>query len=121
MRLSSFCNNQLKDCQDNFKVLLDVEELKKGKSSATIEQITFCNVSSYEYYDMPVQIFIHSMKVDIKETTNNPNVGQAYRDGNCGNQQLYKALNKIKWKVPSFKGESDPNSGDDCQEGIVDK
>ncbi|KAI5668631.1 hypothetical protein M9H77_18484 [Catharanthus roseus] len=29
----------------------------------------------------------------------NPNVGQAY----------HGALDKIKWKIPSFKGESDPN------------
>ncbi|KAI5681985.1 hypothetical protein M9H77_03213 [Catharanthus roseus] len=39
----------------------------------------------------------------------NPNVGQAYHGGYYGNQQEDKALDKIKWKVPSFKCESDPN------------
>ncbi|KAI5664013.1 hypothetical protein M9H77_23336 [Catharanthus roseus] len=39
----------------------------------------------------------------------NPNIGQAYHDGYYGNQQGDKALDKIKWKVRSFKGDSDPN------------
>ncbi|KAI5681842.1 hypothetical protein M9H77_03070 [Catharanthus roseus] len=39
----------------------------------------------------------------------NPNIGQAYHGGYYGNQQGDKALDKIKWKVPSFKSDSDPN------------
>ncbi|KAI5649455.1 hypothetical protein M9H77_35460 [Catharanthus roseus] len=39
----------------------------------------------------------------------NPNVGQAYHGSYYDNQQVDKALDKIKWKVPSFKGESDLN------------
>ncbi|KAI5653777.1 hypothetical protein M9H77_30964 [Catharanthus roseus] len=39
----------------------------------------------------------------------NPNVGEAYHGGYYGNQQGDKTLHKIKCKVPSFKGESDPN------------
>ncbi|KAI5672156.1 hypothetical protein M9H77_12520 [Catharanthus roseus] len=35
----------------------------------------------------------------------NPNVGQEYPGGYYGIQQGDKALDKIKWKVPSFKGE----------------
>ncbi|KAI5675892.1 hypothetical protein M9H77_06842 [Catharanthus roseus] len=39
----------------------------------------------------------------------NPHVGQAYHGGYYGNQQGDKALDKIKWKLPSFKSDSDPN------------
>ncbi|KAI5676875.1 hypothetical protein M9H77_07825 [Catharanthus roseus] len=45
-----------------------------------------------------------------------PNVGKAYNSGYYSNQQGDKALDKIKWKVPSFKGEKD-----DCHDNIVDK
>ncbi|KAI5676196.1 hypothetical protein M9H77_07146 [Catharanthus roseus] len=38
-----------------------------------------------------------------------PNIFQAYHGGYYGNQQGDKALDKIKWNVPSFKGDSDPN------------
>ncbi|KAI5666839.1 hypothetical protein M9H77_16692 [Catharanthus roseus] len=120
MRLSSFRNNQLKYCQDISKVLLDVEKLKKGKSSATMDQIVGENIGGFNSpkNQRPFfKIFIHSMKVDIKETTKNPNVGQAYRDGNYGNQQWDKALDKINCMY-SLIGNHD---GDDCQEGIIDK
>ncbi|KAI5652965.1 hypothetical protein M9H77_30152 [Catharanthus roseus] len=77
---------------------------------------------------------IHVMKVDTKEGNpleveeegvprheawhgdnlfeyygKNPNVGRAYFGGYYGRQKGDKALDKIKWKVPSFKGGSDPN------------
>ncbi|KAI5664037.1 hypothetical protein M9H77_23360 [Catharanthus roseus] len=39
----------------------------------------------------------------------NPNVGQPNYGGYYGGQQGDKALNKTKWKVLSFKGESDSN------------
>ncbi|KAI5672099.1 hypothetical protein M9H77_12463 [Catharanthus roseus] len=63
-------------------VARDIEELKKRKSSATIEQRVgdniggfnsphhqrpFDNISSYGYHDMPIQSSHPLMKVDIKE------------------------------------------------------
>ncbi|KAI5649842.1 hypothetical protein M9H77_35847 [Catharanthus roseus] len=69
---------------------IDVEELKKGKSSAIMEQRVGDNL---DYGD-------------------NPNIGQAYHGGCYDNQQGNKPLDKIKWKMPSFKSESDPNSKD---------
>ncbi|KAI5667706.1 hypothetical protein M9H77_17559 [Catharanthus roseus] len=44
-----------------------------------------------------------------EEYGDNPHVGQAYHGGYYGNQQGGKALDKIKWKVPTFKGENDTN------------
>ncbi|KAI5664051.1 hypothetical protein M9H77_23374 [Catharanthus roseus] len=44
-----------------------------------------------------------------KDDGDNSNVGQAYYGGYHGNQQGDKALEKTKWKLPSFKGDSDPN------------
>ncbi|KAI5682162.1 hypothetical protein M9H77_03390 [Catharanthus roseus] len=77
-----------------------VEELKKGKSSATTEQKATRTVSKarawhdYNFYE---------------DNGDNPNISQAYHGGYYGIQQGDKALDKIKWKVPSFKGDSDPN------------
>ncbi|KAI5672093.1 hypothetical protein M9H77_12457 [Catharanthus roseus] len=140
----------------------DVEEFKKGKSSATIEQRVgdklggfnsphhhrpYDNISTYGYYDMPVQHShpIHDFAYQgrpqhrggrrgglggrgyhmpqeeyprqeawhddnfYENNGDNPNVGQAYHGGYYSNHQEYKALDKIKWKVPSFKGDHDPN------------
>ncbi|KAI5657920.1 hypothetical protein M9H77_26713 [Catharanthus roseus] len=39
----------------------------------------------------------------------NPNIGEEYYNGYYNGQQGDKLLDKIKWKVPSFKGETDPN------------
>ncbi|KAI5677804.1 hypothetical protein M9H77_08754 [Catharanthus roseus] len=55
-----------------------IEELRRGKSSAIMKQ------------------------------KDNPNVGQAYHDVYYGNQHGDKALDKIKWKILSFKGQSVP-------------
>ncbi|KAI5663963.1 hypothetical protein M9H77_23286 [Catharanthus roseus] len=139
-------------------VARDVEELKNGKSSATMEQRVgdnlggfnspyhqrpFDNVSTYRYHDIPVQNS-HSFHEGgyqgrpqirggkrggiggrgyhraqekfprhednlYEDYGDNPNVGQAYHGDYYGNQQEDKALDKIKWKNPNFKGESDPN------------
>ncbi|KAI5664494.1 hypothetical protein M9H77_23817 [Catharanthus roseus] len=45
----------------------------------------------------------------------NPNIGQEDFGGYYGRQQGDRALDKIKWKVPSFKGESDPHVFLDCE------
>ncbi|KAI5668572.1 hypothetical protein M9H77_18425 [Catharanthus roseus] len=44
-----------------------------------------------------------------EDDRDNPNVGQAYHGRYNGNQQGDKALDKIKWKVPRFKGYRVPN------------
>ncbi|KAI5671345.1 hypothetical protein M9H77_11709 [Catharanthus roseus] len=44
-----------------------------------------------------------------EEYGDNPNIGQAYYGGYNSNQQGDKSLDKIKWKMPSLKSESDPN------------
>ncbi|KAI5672424.1 hypothetical protein M9H77_12788 [Catharanthus roseus] len=112
-------------------VARDIEELKKGKSSAIMEQRVgdnlggfnlphhqrpFDNVCTYGYHDMPAQNSHPFQEVGYQgraqhrgDYGDNPNVGQAYHGGYYGNQQGDKAFDKIKWKVPDFKGESDPN------------
>lgn len=48
-------------------------------------------------------------KDNFEDYGENPNVGQVYCGGYYGGQQKDKTLDKTKQKVPSFKGESDPN------------
>ncbi|KAI5652962.1 hypothetical protein M9H77_30149 [Catharanthus roseus] len=156
-------NETLRSIQQSIeKLVRDVEDLKKGKSSATMEQRVgdnlggfnsphnqrpYDNVSNYGYHDMPVknshpfheggyqgrplvrggrkgslggrgyyrpqeQYPRHEAWHDdnlYEDYVANLNVGQAYHGGYYCNEQGDKTLDKIKWKVPSFKGESDPN------------
>ncbi|KAI5663869.1 hypothetical protein M9H77_23192 [Catharanthus roseus] len=101
------------------ETLRDVEELKKGKSSAIMEQRVGDNLGRVQArggrrgglggrrYHRPQEEFPryeawHGGNL-YEDYGDNPNIGQAYHGGYYGNQQGDKALDKIKWKVPSFK------------------
>ncbi|KAI5675970.1 hypothetical protein M9H77_06920 [Catharanthus roseus] len=120
-------------------VVRDVEELKKGKSSARMEQRVGDNlggfnsphhqrpfdiVSTYGYYDMQVQNSYpfheggrrgsvggrgyHTLREEFPRLEAWYNI-ISHHGGYYSNQQGDNALDKIKWKVPSFNGASDPN------------
>ncbi|KAI5682543.1 hypothetical protein M9H77_03771 [Catharanthus roseus] len=102
-------------------VARDIEKLKKGKGSATIEQLVRDNLRGV--YSPRHQRAGYQGRKPTRSgrieglggrgynipQEENPNVGQANYGGYCGRQQGDKALDKIKWKVPSFKGKSDTN------------
>ncbi|KAI5667889.1 hypothetical protein M9H77_17742 [Catharanthus roseus] len=92
-------------------VAKDVEELKWGKSSATMEQRVGyqgrpqvrCGrrggLGERGYYRPQVEFARHEAWHEdnlYKDYGDNPNVGQAYHGGYYGNQQGNKALDRIK-------------------------
>ncbi|KAI5675822.1 hypothetical protein M9H77_06772 [Catharanthus roseus] len=95
-------------------VVRDVEELKKSKSSATIEQRVGDNLGGSlggkGYHRLQEEYPSREAWHDdnfYEDYGDIPNVGQVYHGGYYSSQQGDKALDKIKWKVPSFKGQSD--------------
>ncbi|KAI5664453.1 hypothetical protein M9H77_23776 [Catharanthus roseus] len=101
-------------------VARDVEDLKKGKSSAhngakrrpKVRGGRRGSLGGRGYHrpqeEFPTHEAWHEYNF-YEDYGDNPNVSQAYHGGYYGNQQGDKALDKIKWKVPSFKNESNPN------------
>ncbi|KAI5681028.1 hypothetical protein M9H77_02255 [Catharanthus roseus] len=104
-------------------VAKDVQELKKGNNSATMQQRVrdnlggfnsphhqrpFDNVSTYAYHDVPGGRGHYRPQEEFpsheawhednlyEDYGDNPNVGQASHGGYYGNQQGDKALDKIK-------------------------
>ncbi|KAI5676587.1 hypothetical protein M9H77_07537 [Catharanthus roseus] len=115
-------NETLRSMQQSIeKLARDVEDLKKGKSSATMKQRVGDNLSGGRrgglggrgYHrsqeDYPRQEAWHDDNF-YEDYGDNPNISHAYHRGYYGNQQGDKALDKIKGKVPGFKRESDPMS-----------
>ncbi|KAI5681987.1 hypothetical protein M9H77_03215 [Catharanthus roseus] len=119
---------------ETLSVARDVEELKKGKSNAIMEQRVGVQNSHPFYeggyqgrpqvrggrrgglggrgYHRPQEFPRHEASHEdnlYEDYGDNPNIGQAYHGGYYGNQQEDKALDKIKWKGPSIKGENDLN------------
>ncbi|KAI5681769.1 hypothetical protein M9H77_02997 [Catharanthus roseus] len=107
-------------------VARDVEELKKSKSSATIEQRVGDKLGGRPQHrsgrrgGLGGRLFHRPQEEYPRKEAwqddnfyedygDNPNVSQAYHGGYYHNQLGDKTLDKIKWKVHSFKSESDPN------------
>ncbi|KAI5682078.1 hypothetical protein M9H77_03306 [Catharanthus roseus] len=90
-------------CQ--FKILIHFMKVdtKEGNLLDVEEEDTIDHKKSFQYVKLGMK------KKLFEDYGENPTVGQAYYGGYHGGQQVDKALDKIKWKVPNFKGESDLN------------
>ncbi|KAI5664590.1 hypothetical protein M9H77_23913 [Catharanthus roseus] len=96
------------------KLAKDVEDIKKGGHQG-IPQVRGGRrggLGGRGYYRPKEEYPRHEAWNDgnfYEDYGDNPHVGQAYHGGYYGNEQGDKALEKIKYKMPIFKGESDPN------------